>query len=152
MSTTNLNSEVLIKYPPGVCIESIDARPIGSVSFPENRSKALLPPIVQASFENNKEKLVVQAVVFIAEDEQTDLCLSIYQNCYVNIEGIPQLQFFVCYDMVETVAKEFNVYEVTFYADPIPFDDFSQIKTIVTFLWDVDPIGSRGTVTTVQAG
>lgn len=152
MSATNSNSDVLIKYPPGVCIENVNVNPIGSVCFPDNKSKALLPPIVQANFKDNKEKIAVQAVVFIAKDEQSNLSLSIYQNSYVNIEGIPQLQFFICYDMLETVAKEFNVYEVTFDADPISFDDFSEIKTIITFLWDVDPVGSRGTVTTVQAG
>ncbi|MCC9071633.1 hypothetical protein LNQ49_08580 [Flavobacterium sp. F-65] len=152
MSTTNLNSEILVKFPPGICIENSTVEPIGSVTFPENKSKALLPPIVQASFKDHKERLVIQAIVFIAQDEQSELSLSIFQNCYVNIEGIPQLQFFICYDMIETVAKEFNVYEVSFDAEPIPFEGFSQIKTIETFLWDVDPVASRGTVTTVQAG
>jgi hypothetical protein len=139
------------KNPPGACIvDKLPSEPLGSITFPDNRSKALLPPIVDAHFKNNKKKLVIRAVVFIAKDDNT-LDFSIYQNCYVDIEGIPQLQFFVAYDMIEYEGINFDMYEVTFDADPIPFPDhFSQIKTIQTFLWDIDPVGSRGTETIVR--
>ncbi|GGF08912.1 hypothetical protein [Flavobacterium limi] len=141
------------RIPPGVCIvDKLPSEPVGSISFPDNRSKALLPPIVDARFKNNKKKLVIRAVVFIAKGDNT-LNFSIYQNCYVDIDGVPQLQFFVAYDMIEYEGINFDMYEVTFDADPIPFvDHFSQIKTIETFLWDTDPITSRGTVTIVQDG
>jgi hypothetical protein len=141
------------RIPPGVrIVDSLPSEPSGSISFPDNRSKGLLPPIVDARFKNNKKKLLIRAVVFIAKGQNT-LDFSIYQNCYVDIEGVPQLQFFVAYDMTEYEGIEFDMYEVSFDADPIPFiDHFSQIITIQTFLWDTDPITSRGTETNVQSG
>ncbi|MWB96359.1 hypothetical protein GON26_18505 [Flavobacterium sp. GA093] len=148
----NITSEDPAKrFPPGVCIvDSLPSEPLGSISFPDNRSKALLPPVVNAQLKNNKKVLAIKAVVFIAKGQNT-LDFSIYQNCYVDIDGVPQLQFFVAYDMTEYEGIDFDMYEVSFDANPIPFvDHFSQIKTIQTFLWDIDPITSRGTETNVQ--
>lgn len=138
------------KSPPGVLVTKIVKESRGTVEFPEKKSKSLLSPLVEASYKD--QKILITAVVFVAPPlENEPLDLSIYQNCYTNIEGIPQLQFFVCYDMVESKSKDFFVYEVTFEAEKIPFDgDLSQIKIIQTFLWDVDPVASRGTVTNVQ--
>jgi hypothetical protein len=148
MEENALKSNKLVT-PPGVLIKKIVKESRGMIEFPEKKSKSLLSPLVEASYKDHK--LLITAVIFVAPSKNESLDLSIYQNCYTNIEGVPQLQFFVCYDMLESKSKDFFVYEVTFEAEKIPFDGgLSQIKTIQTFLWDVDPVASRGTVTNVQ--
>ncbi|MCV9931181.1 hypothetical protein OIU80_02705 [Flavobacterium sp. LS1R47] len=153
MSTTNSSIHgVDTKIPPGVLIKQVTRNNVGAVSFPERKTTALLSPIVEAYLVDNNQELLVRAVVFVAHELQGSLSFDIYQNCYVDIEGTPHLQFFICYNMLEIVGKKFDIYEVSFNAIPIPFDSFSEITTIETFLWNTDPITSRGTETTVQAG
>lgn len=137
--------------PPGFSIETTESTKVGQISFPERRTRALLSPLVEAYLEDKNKKLLIRAVVFIAPDENA-MNFTIYQNWFVNIEGTPQLQFFICYDMKEIEGKDFDIYEVSFYAVDTPFgkNAFSHLKTIETFVWDVDPVTSRGTVTTVQ--
>ncbi|WP_166921771.1 hypothetical protein [Flavobacterium poyangense] len=140
-------------YPPGKSLgPKVKLEKLTSITFPDNQTNALLSPVVQANLIDGR-KLKVKAVVFIAPDDQNGLDFDIYQNCYVNIEGKPKLQFFVCYDLKDVVGKVFDIYEVSFEAKQIPFPGgLSEIKTIETFLWDIDPITSRGTETTVQPG
>jgi hypothetical protein len=137
--------------PPGFEIEKFKkCKPRGLITFPDNRSKALMSPLVEAAYIN--ETLSITTVIFVPPfEDKKALDLKIYQNWYSNIEGVPQLQFFICYDMSESVSKDFLVYEVTFDAESKPFEEqLSMVKTIQTFLWDVDPIASRGTITNVQ--
>ncbi|MEN2400422.1 hypothetical protein GKZ90_0011575 [Flavobacterium sp. MC2016-06] len=140
-------------YPPGKSLgDTIKLEKRTSITFPDNQTNALLSPVVQATLVS-KDKLKIKAVVFIAPEDQNGLDFDIYQNCYVDVNGKPQLQFFVCYDLKDVVGKIFDIYEVSFQAKKIPFEEgFSQIKIIQTFLWDIDPIASRGTETTVQPG
>lgn len=155
MSTNVLNPSIAVINPPGLVIEEVVTKSRGRICFPEKKSKSLLAPLIEARYSDNGDvrKLTISAVVFISTDELEKLTLQVYQNSYANIEGIPQLQFFVAYDLKENVASEFDVYEITFDARNIPFNGgLAQIKTIETFLWDVDPVASRGTVTNVQSG
>lgn len=136
--------------PPGERITEVVKNSRGLIKFPENKSKSLLSPLVEALYDN--DTITITAVIFVPPFQNETLDLKIYQNWYTDIEGFPQLQFFVSYDMSETVSKDFFVYEVTFEAKSHPFEDqISHIKTIQTFLWDIDPVTSRGTVTTVQS-
>lgn len=138
--------------PPGKCIDKpAEYKQRGHVSFPKNRKKTLLSPLVEAYHVG--KKILVNAVVFVAHEELEDLKISVVQNCYVNIEGKAQLQFFIAYDLKPTDGVDFYIYEVSFEADDIPFDGgLKNIASIQTFLWDIDPISSRGTETTVQPG
>lgn len=154
MTKTTLKSPTEKIYPPGVSLgPKVKLEKRTSITFPENQTNALLSPVVQATL-IGKKRLQMRAVVFIAPEEQNSLEFDIYQNCYVDIEGNPQLQFFICYDLQDIVGKVFDIYEVSFEAKRIPFGDdaFTKIKTVQTFLWDIDPISSRGTETTVQPG
>jgi hypothetical protein len=144
-------------YPPGFSLGpkvNLDKRT--SITFPENQTNALLSPVVQATL-IGKKKLQIRAVVFISPEAQTNgLEFDVFQNWYVDIEGNPQLQFFICYDLKNVIGKEFDIYEVSFEAKRKPYNEdddvFSKIKTIQTFLWDIDPVSSRGTETNVQHG
>ncbi|WP_456315034.1 hypothetical protein [Pseudomonas shirazensis] len=143
-------------YPPGFSLgPKVNLNKLSSVTFPENQTNALLSPVVQATLVGNK-KLQIRAVIFIAPEEQNELEFDVYQNWYVDIEGNPQLQFFICYDLKDIVGKIFDIYEVSFEAKRKPYNEdddvFSKIKTVQTFLWDIDPVSSRGTETNVQHG
>jgi hypothetical protein len=152
MEKTTLYSPTEKIYPPGELLPvKLDSNSVGKIKFPERTNRMLLSPLVEAYFTKEKE-LLVRAVVFIAKKEDEDLDFRIYQNCYIDLEGNPQLQFFVAYDLIETKDTTFFVYEVDFTVSSIPYgpEALSKIKKIETFLWDIDPVTSRGTVTTVQ--
>ncbi|KAF2514188.1 hypothetical protein [Flavobacterium foetidum] len=137
-------------YPPGTQLDvTLSPDSVGKIKFPERTDRMLLSPLVEAYY-NKETGLLVRAVVFVARKETKNLDFRIYQNCYIDLDGNPQLQFFISYDLVETKETDFLVYEVAFYANEIPYGPLSQIKTIQSFLWDVDPVGSRGTETNVQ--
>lgn len=152
MTKTTLTGDDDKINPPGNCIDKpAEYKRRGHVSFPKNRKKTLLSPLVEAYHQG--KKLLVKAVVFVAHEEVKDLAISVVQNCYVNMEGEAQLQFFIAYDLKPTDGEDFYIYEVSFEADEIPFKGgLESIETIQTFLWDIDPISSRGTETTVQPG
>jgi len=143
----------VIVPPPGVEIptEFTSTNYVGEIKFPLSKSNDLFSPVVQAFLID--EIITVNAVVFVDSKIEKSTEFNVIQNCYVDIEGDPQLQFFVCYDLDnKEESKKFWVYEVTFQVQPIIPFDISKVETIQTFLWDVDPVSSRGTVTNVQAG
>jgi hypothetical protein len=157
MSTTNLNveSNEVITMPPGTKIFSEnDNKEIGKVTFPERKSKGLLSPLVEAFYNAENDTLSINIVAYVDLDRRNEVFqYDIFQNTYIDIDGNPQLQFFIAYNMPEQDACTFSVHELKFKANPYAFiGDFSKIKTIQTFLWDIDPIASRGTETTVLPG
>ena len=140
-------------YPPGILLPvQLDPNPVGKIKFPERTDRLLLSPLVEAYYNKERKELLVRAVVFVARKEEKNLDFRIYQNCYIDLESNPQLQFFIAYDLVETKETDFFIYEVSFIVDNLPYGDdaLSKIKKIQTFLWDIDPVASRGTETNVQ--
>lgn len=142
-------------YPPGKPMKPKTINKITTkktVSFPENTSPIPFSPIVQATL--MKDGTFQVRAVFMVAHKQDELDFKIYQNWYIDIEGQRQLQFFIAYDILDDPETEFDVYETSFKAEPYPYgkDTFANITTIQTFLWDIDPETSRGTVTTVQQG
>ncbi|MEL1254977.1 hypothetical protein AAEO57_14400 [Flavobacterium sp. DGU38] len=153
MEKTTPNDCPVIIPPPGVEIptEFTKTTYVGEIKFPLNKSTDLFSPVVQAFLVDGI--ITVNAVVFVDSKIAKSTEFTVVQNCYVDIEGDPQLQFFVCYNLDDKdAAKNFWVYEVNFQVQPIMPFDILKIESIQTFLWDVDPIGSRGTVTIVQQG
>jgi hypothetical protein len=155
MEKTTFNLEAVPYEPPGkeICKENV-AHSIGNVTFQETKSVEILSPYVEAYYNSNENKISINAIVYvdaIAIDSNGILKYRIFQNTYLDLEGNPQLQFFIVYDMPEQLSGTLSIYEIIFKADSDIFiGGFSKIKTIQTFLWDVDPVASRGTVTNVQ--
>jgi hypothetical protein len=153
MTKITLTSPIEKVYPPGTLLPvTLSPEPVGKIKFPERTNRFLLSPLVEAYYKKETKELLVRAVVFIARKEEKNLDFRIYQNCYIDLEGNPQLQFFIAYDLVETKETDFFIYEVSFIVDNLPYgsDALSKIKKIQTFLWDIDPVTSRGTETNVQ--
>jgi len=157
MSNTTSNSSVAIDVPPGKNITHTivtTAKSIGNVTFEETKSVEILSPYVEAYYSAKENTLTVNAIVYVdsaAVNEDGTLKYSIFQNSYIDIDGNPQLQFFIVYDMPEELLGNLSIYEIIFQADSDIFSGgLSNVETIQTFLWDIDPVTSRGTVTTVQ--
>lgn len=160
MTNITLKSPTDKIYPPGKCIETENKckLTIKPISFPENTSKIPFAPIVQATLKKDGT-FQIRAVFLVAcksigQKGEDELKFDIFQNWYVDLDGQRQLQFFIAYDIDDNIEKNFDVYEASFKAKKDPYGEnaFANIKTIQTFLWDIDPETSRGTETTVQQG
>ena len=158
MEKTTLYSPTSKIYPPGKCIKKATKNKLTQkpVTFPENTSQIPFSPIVQATF-TDSETLQVRAVFLVSTNTALNndkLDFMIYQNWYVDLDGKRQLQFFITYDIDDAISTDFDVYEISFKAEKDPYgeDAFKSVKSIQTFLWDIDPETSRGTETVVQPG
>ena len=156
MTNITSNSHDDKVYPPGKCIKKATKNKLTQkpVTFPENTSQIPFSPIVQATF-TDSETLQVRAVFLVSTNTALNndkLDFMIYQNWYVDLDGKRQLQFFITYDIDDAISTDFDVYEISFKAEKDPYgeDAFKNVKTIQTFLWDIDPETSRGTETAVE--
>ena len=135
MSTTNTTGSIVT--PPGVKISS-DFKSLNStIQFTRPRPTEPLPPLVQAYYENGN--LEVSTVAFIDASQKIDL-ISIF---YDDSQETPT--FYITYTAPETKASEFMGYQVNF-----TIELANKPEVIETFVWDEDPLNSRGTTTTVQ--
>jgi hypothetical protein len=157
MEKTTLNSCPTPIIPPGTDITSTiitTANSIGNVTFEETKSVEILSPYVEAYYSANANALTVNAIVYVDSTAIVNeaLVYSVFQNTYLDIDGHAQLQFFIAYDMPEELSGDLSIYEIIFNADSTIFiGGLSKVQTIQTFLWDIDPVTSRGTVTNVQS-
>jgi len=156
MTKITQKSNADFNLPPGNIIVSGETTPeLGRVSFPQTKSVDILSPYVEAYYNAKENSLIATAVVYVdlTTLQNGVFSYSIFQNSFIDIAGTPQLQFFIVYDMPEELSVNFGIYEITFQADPDIFSGgLSNIESIQTFLWDADPVTSRGTETNVQHG
>ena len=153
--TKKPKSESII--PPGIDITPKDkdaAHSIGSLTFKKTKSVEVLSPYVEAYYNSHKNLLEINAVVYVDSStiKNEILDYKIFQNTYVDIDGNSQLQFFIVYNMPEELSDHLFIYEIIFNADHNSFiGGLSNLEKIQTFLWDSDPITSRGTETAVRS-
>jgi hypothetical protein len=143
MSTTNSACKPVI--PNGIKIPTTSVKPFSDggnptqISFLNKRPNTPLPPLVQSFY--NGENLQVCAVVFINVEANIDpRNINVYWD-----EDVLCPNFYISYDAAEAASSIFNAYQVNF-----NITLKNQPSTINTVVWDEDPIGSRGTITTVQ--
>jgi hypothetical protein len=167
--------------PPGTLLETttVVVAEIGSINFGKT-FKQPLPTLNQAIMTVNGLKIT--AVVLVRTTlSAIDLKPKINQQFTIGTYGENQLQFFIYCDEEqlkaiidsnddEAVDNTYRVFKVEFTTtDETGFptmpkeiknkDIFTgidvkleHIKQVQTFLWNIDPETSRGTVTTVQSG
>ncbi len=113
------------------------------ICFTNPRPKEPLQPLVQTSFKDDSGELQVSAVVFIDKN----IAIPTSGGISVNFDDRDPAQplFHVCYNAPETDGIDFMAYQVNF-----TLSLSQRPPTIQTILWDIDPKGSRGTITTVQ--
>lgn len=140
MKTTNVS----LVAPPGEPIDQSNIRiqklDDTQISFAFN-STSVKPfsPLVQVGYAKNGN-LQVSAVVFVASAENPDFSGVNYQSV-ISDSGEPQLDFFLIYDAPEKSYQSFDAYRVDFIMENPP-ENLDQVQT---FLWDEDPVSSRGT-------
>jgi hypothetical protein len=147
---------VTVPYPPGFPLNTNLATTLqGVITFNHSRPYKPIQPLVEAYLEtvNNKKNMHVSVVFFI--DAKFPLQeVRVQQEFAISDMGEPTLQFFICYDLLETYGTTFQANQISFEAkmqgNPSNLT-FADIKTIQVFLWDTDPVSSRGTVTNVQS-
>ena len=117
--------------------------------------------MVEAHLSETKESISVKSIVFINSDAK-DIKVKISQLFCISNYGKPMLQFFI-HSNKKTIrdvkkngtANKYKAFQLEFTTDSkasIPRVIFiSDIQIVQTFLWDIDPKTSRGTVTTVQS-
>lgn len=146
MSTATLG----VTTPPGKPIDSkniIVSNLKSQITFDyDSSSLKPLAPLVQVSF-SEEGNLQVSAVVFIGALETPSLS-AVNQEYVISDSGETQLDFFIIYDAPEKSYQTFNAYRVDFIVENPPAD----LVQIETFVWDSDPITSRGSVTPVIGG
>ncbi|PWH84369.1 hypothetical protein DIS18_07490 [Algibacter marinivivus] len=139
-----------VTTPPGQAIDpsNVSVKPLNSeITFNFNSSSLKpLSPLVQVSYSPEGD-LQVSAVVFIASSETPSLS-AVNQESVISDSGETQLDFFIIYDAPEVSYQNFSAYRVDFIIENPPAD----LVQIETFLWDSDPVTSRGTVTPVGGG
>lgn len=137
--------------PPGKIIKKYSNEvSIGQINFKNKHSKTPLQPLIEAYLSEDNNKILLSTIVFL------DAAISLPSfDIYMNYDfgSIIPCKIYVSYDYKETRAKTFKAYELNFELDSGMIPEkvkISDIKMIMAFLWDSDPIASRGTVTNVQ--
>ncbi len=146
-------------FPPGKLIQkSVKLIHVGQLDLFKKYEEPL-PTMVEARFDEKKGKIVVRSMIFINSDAK-DIKVKISQLFCVSTYRKPMLQMFIhCgKQMIKEIKKKgtgrkYQAFQLEFSTDCLPSApkgiQLSDIELVQTFLWDIDPKTSRGTVTTV---
>ncbi|QHI35929.1 hypothetical protein IMCC3317_12770 [Kordia antarctica] len=125
------------------------------------RVEVLGIPTLITSIVNDKDLFPPAAQVCIMNDEETEFTVStfVYIDSQVDIDpekiyvsekvGSMIPEFYISYDAYENATESYYMYQVEFKC-PFSNNPATSNLEIVTFLRNLDPITSRGTVTTVK--
>ncbi|WP_299674142.1 hypothetical protein [uncultured Tenacibaculum sp.] len=171
MANTEIRQCSDITNPAGICIKDFTVNELNSeisFGFKRNSINPLQP--LNATQVDNEGNLNVSSIVFIDHSltiNEQNTHVKQYLS-YLNPDGSgeykPFLNFYIIYDATPTQNKNFKAYQFNFTAvwgnkgytpNPIikkelPAPTLNNINFINTFLMDLDPELSRGTVTTVK--
>jgi hypothetical protein len=145
MSTTFIPDCEIISPPGTQLLASSVNLNIGNISFLNNRGTNPLPPLVQANFDTYNN-IAVSVVFFLSDDivlGSNDIIGVTWDNNVLS----PSIYISYCYS--NKPSKTFKAYQVNF---TLASAQLLQTKpeTIQVFVWDKDPVTSRGTETSVQ--
>tara|TARA_R110002050_G_scaffold184989_3_gene318782 strand:- start:12649 stop:13089 length:441 start_codon:yes stop_codon:yes gene_type:complete len=144
MNTTSLS----VTPAPGIPIDEskiriqkLDAQ----ISFAFN-SASVKPfsPLVQVSY-SKAGALQVSAVVFVASSQYPNFS-GVNQQSVISSSGELELDLFIIYDEPEKRYQNFDAYRIDFIVENPP----EGLVQVQTFLWDEDPVSSRGTTTKIK--
>jgi hypothetical protein len=150
--------------PPGTPVQ--DVTPVinlGPIDFGNGVLNGALPPINGVSFNYNadypSQSTIDISVLFLIKqplaikDVSNNLLFTVYQYFCLGNEGKPQLQFYIAYNQKSNPTDIYNCGQLSFSVTNASLQDIgltiTDIYSIQTFMWDIDPKTSRGTVTTV---
>lgn len=165
MENTKIRQCSDITNPAGICITDFTVNELNSeisFDFQRNSIKPLQP--LNATQVDNKGNLNVSSIVFI-DNSVTIKKKNTHIKQYLSYDnnGDPFLNFYIIYDSKPKKKQKFKAYQFNFttvwgengytpnpiHPNPNP-PTLNDINFINTFLMDLDPELSRGTVTTVK--
>ena len=170
MSTTKQQNIVCkqLDKPAGITLPGVEVIALNyQITFPNEGHNKPMPPIAQATIidlKDSTKEMLISIVVLLSQNVNLELNnLSVIQDFSYTNDGAPYANFYVCYESVPEPSSTFNLFQLNFNADPNgytpntnspkkPIPNLFDLTEIVSFLWDEDPLGSRGTVTTVRPG
>lgn len=146
-------------YPPGI-LNTSSTQQINTcrINFPSDRLyNFVLQPLNRVSLDKENGVLHINTFFLVdqavAEKHSSDLQFAVYQLYCISDIGEPQMQFFITSnytngktDNYYSVQLDFELTDESLKADGVSITDITSVQT---FLWNVDPRTSRGTVTTV---
>lgn len=102
-------------------------------------------PVVSAKYTADLTTILVTGTVYIdAADAVTSLDIYLAHQ----ITGAHTQELYIAYDYKEVVPASLYPYNFSF---ELPVQSHGHtIKTLESYLWNIDPISSRGTETTIQ--
>ncbi|MFT5862609.1 MAG: hypothetical protein ACI828_001258 [Flavobacteriales bacterium] len=116
------------------------------------RTTKPLAPEVSAQFNKGESYIIVQSTVLI-DAAASIATLDIFQGPAVtSSDGAITIPVYVAYTYKEEIPVSLYPYSISFQIKSEGSSDIltSQVTEVEAFLWDEDPIGSRGTRTTVK--
>lgn len=145
------NAQCVKIVPPGklknATLTQYPLKSSSSITF-GNESLVLLPPLVKVNIVNGS--IAANVIVFMDYSiGQPNFSVS-YEFTTCN-SGVPQISLYICYDeKIITPYNQYIPYSLAISDLPLSNEQGQTIINLKTFLWDEDPVTSRGTVTTVQ--
>lgn len=134
MSSTNSDCTPVI--PPGVKLSNVNFNPLfDKIVFPNPRPTTPFEPLVQSYY--NEGTLEVSAVLLINSEANVPIIDVFFDS--------NTMSFYFAYNAPENPSSSFNAFQVTV---SVPLGNKPSV--ITSYLVDEDPVGSRGTETTVQ--
>jgi hypothetical protein len=149
---------------PGIPVQNVSpVINLGSIDFPNGLLNSTLPPINGITINYNadypSQSTINITVLFLIKQPlavkhvSNNLLFTVYQYFCLGNEGKPQLQFYIAYNQKSDPTDVYNYGQLSFSVTNASLEDIgltiADIYSIQTFMWDVDPKTSRGTVTTV---
>ncbi len=154
MNTTNSKKTNLVSTPPpGTSPLTVTLSDFlqGALIRPSTqRSTTPLSPIVDAQFSQDGRNIIVYAVILIdANVSINSNNLDFFESPVIqNPDGTIVKSLYAAYDYYEEIPEALVPYSFNF---EIPAESrLGTINSIELYLWDEDPVGSRGTKTTVK--
>ena len=113
-------------------------------AFAKKVTDEVISPLASAQFKDSEESIIcVKAILFIdTKYQNAPNVLDVTTNTEEKTLNIT-----FDYDYTEEIASEYNVW---FIQMECSVDEGTVVETLVTKVKDLDPVTSRGTVTTVQ--
>ncbi|WP_281990362.1 hypothetical protein [Aquimarina aggregata] len=146
----------MIKSPPGKLLNSRNICPNTVGLFNDINMNSFFEKRLPSPFANAKitDLQLNLNILFFANNGITKV--NIYYQCVLNDSGTQRINFYIEYDNSDplreieyAMSKVDNI--ILSKSNALPeFIDLNKPIDIAVFLWDEDPVTSRGTVTTVQ--
>jgi len=150
---TKLNTKDVLTVSSALADPRNEGNP--PITFSNYDTLDLFPPLTQAYFKSN-DVLEVKSLILIPEHENNNYTIEAVQQFTLSDTGEIQLNIFITYKDSENKLNCYVPYMVTLELSNSYLEsngikgNYRLVKTVKTFLINLDPVASRGTVTTVK--